>query len=177
MFHEFMWTARLTDFPNRVTQQLHEVMQVAENKKESQAEAGDYSFFEGVTGVKAGKWRDLDQGKTKTATAEMIEELGRYWPEFAFWFVTGKATSLRGQTTPTDYIALSYGTVRVLESGGFELWREVSCKICRDLGNLGIDPMSNKYKVSVAQRILELNRNGHNKVPPSFLRRNSRLVW
>lgn len=115
----------------------------------------DYGWFEAVTGVKASKWRDLERGKTKSATAEMIDELCRCWPEFAYWFVTGKTASPRGQVTPQDYLDLSYGTVRAFEGGSVRISRDASGKLSPDLGNLAIDDRrSQEYEISVASRIL-----------------------
>lgn len=71
----------------------------------------EYSWFEQITGINASKWRDLDRGKTKAATAEMIEALCMAWPEFAFWFVTGNAVRPRGHLSPMEYFDLTYGVV------------------------------------------------------------------
>lgn len=116
---------------------------------------GNYLWLEGITGITASKWRDLDRGRTKAVTAEMIDELCRCWPEFAYWFVTGNESSNRGQTSPEGYFGLEHGTVYVLVSNGCKLWRDTSGKICPDLGNIEVDDKSSKeYEVSIADRIL-----------------------
>lgn len=70
--------------------------------------SSDYRWFESLTGVGASKWRDLERGKTKAVTAQMIEGLCQAWPEFAYWFVTGERQSARGQHTPLDYFQWEY---------------------------------------------------------------------
>jgi len=115
----------------------------------------DYVWFERVTGISASKWRDLDRGKTKAATVEMIDELCRWWPEFAFWFVTGKAASPRGQIDPTDYFDMPYGTVSSLDAGPIKLQRDSSGRLYPDRADLKIkDKMSKEYELSVTQGIL-----------------------
>lgn len=115
----------------------------------------DYGYFEGITGVRASKWRDLSREKTKAVTAEMIDELCRYWPEFAYWFVTGDDASGRGQTSPAGYFGLEYGTLYVLVPNGCDMWRDESGQLCPDLGSTTIkNKASKEYEVSVAQRIL-----------------------
>jgi len=71
----------------------------------------EYAWFEQITGINASKWRDLDRGKTKAATAEMIEAACKGWPEFAFWFVTGDSVRPRGHVSPMEYFDLTYGVI------------------------------------------------------------------
>lgn len=115
----------------------------------------NYAWFEGVTGIPASKWRDLDKGRTKAVTAEMIDALCRCWPEFAYWFVTGHETSPRGQTSPVGYFGLEYGTVGSLVPNNCKLSRDAGGQIRPDLGSTTIkDKMSKEYEISVAKRIL-----------------------
>ena len=115
----------------------------------------NYAWFEGVTGISASKWRDLDRGRTKAVTAEMIEALCRCWPEFAYWFVTGHEASARGQTTPVGYFGLEYGKVGALVPSNCIFSRDADGRIRPDLGSTTIkDKMSKEYEVSVAKRIL-----------------------
>lgn len=133
---------------------------------------GDYLWLEGMTGVKASKWRDLDRGRTKAVTAEMIDELCRCWPEFAYWFVTGQAVSDRGQASPVDYLEFNYETVRFLEPGDVEFWRDESGELCGTEGLMNIDKRSEKYELSVASRVLEgsgsTNYDDARKLAPQF---------
>lgn len=118
----------------------------------------DYGWFSALTGISASKWRDLDRGKTKGVTAEMIDELCRVWPEFAYWFVTGKASCTRGQTRPDEYLDVSYGTVRALEGGTTRVWRDQSGLLCPEIGNLTIENRQSKeWEVSIADRILHFS--------------------
>lgn len=118
----------------------------------------DYGWFSALTGISASKWRDLDRGKTKGVTAEMIDELCRVWPEFAYWFVTGNASGMRGQTRPDEYLDLSYGTVRALEGGTARVWRDQSGILCPEIGNLNIENRQSKeWEVSIANRILHFS--------------------
>lgn len=82
----------------------------------------NYVSFEEITGVSASKWRDLDRGKTKAATAEMIEALGTMWPEFAYWLVTGNSKNLRGETSPDAYFGSATG-LYVVEPASREFTR------------------------------------------------------
>lgn len=115
----------------------------------------DYNWFEEMTDVKSSKWRDLDREKTKAVTVEMLEGLCRTWPEYAYWFVTGVAESKRGQKTPTDYLEFNYETVRFLEPGEVECWRDKTGVLCGTAGTLNIERHSIEYELSVVHRILE----------------------
>ena len=118
----------------------------------------NYGWLEGVTGVPASKWRDLDRGRTKAVTAEMIDALGRCWPEFAYWLVTGLEASPRGQTTPVAYFGLEYGKVGTLVANNCQLKRDITGRIRPDLGSITIeDKTSNDYEISVARRILSFS--------------------
>jgi hypothetical protein len=115
----------------------------------------NYAWFETVTGVSASKWRDLDRGRTKAVTAEMIDALCRCWPEFAYWFVTGNEVSTRGQTTPVGYFGLEYGKVGSLVPNNCKFSRDANGRLQPDLGNTSIkDKLSKEYELSVAKRIL-----------------------
>lgn len=118
----------------------------------------DYGWFSAVTGISASKWRDLDRGKTKGVTAEMIDELCRVWPEHAYWFVTGNASCARGQAKPDEYLDLSHGTVRALEGGTMRLWREPSGVLCPERGNIIVkDRHSQEWELSVARLTLHFS--------------------
>lgn len=118
----------------------------------------NYSFLEEITGVRASKWRDLDREKTKAVTAEMIDELCRFWPEYAYWFVTGLEESPRGQTSPVAYFGLEYGKVGSLVANNCKLSRDITGRIRPDLGSITIEDKTSKgYEVSVARRILSFS--------------------
>ena len=90
-----------------------------------------FLWFEDMTGIKASKWRDLERGKTRAVTAEMIDALCSTWPEYAYWFVTGKIESPRGQCTPDDY--LGFTGLGPIEPGGRRFWRDENGKLCPGL--------------------------------------------
>lgn len=117
-----------------------------------------YTWLENVTDVKATKWRDLDRGKTKAATAEMIEAMCRVWPEFAYWFATGSDASPRGQFDPFEYFGPIHGRVGALEWGVRKLWRDEAGLLQPALGNVNVVGRESKeYEVSVAERILHFS--------------------
>lgn len=91
----------------------------------------NYKAFEDFTGVSASKWRDLDRGKTKSATIEMLEALCATWPEFTCWIVTGSTTLSRNQTSIDMYFGSAHG-LSVLEPGNIEFKRN-------ELGHLSIE--------------------------------------
>lgn len=117
----------------------------------------EYNYFEELTGVRASKWRDLDREKTKAVTAEMIEELCRVWPEFAYWFVAGVGESPRGQVTPMAYHDLQYGSLRAFEPSGYEILRDAKGILRPDLGAMGLEKSSEKYEQSIAKRVLSFS--------------------
>lgn len=115
----------------------------------------NYAWLEGITGIAASKWRDLDRGRTKAVTAEMIDEICRCWPEFAYWFVTGDESNSRGLTSPERYFGLEHNTVSVLVPNGCKLWRDSAGKLFPDLGSTTVEDRSSKsYEISAAERIL-----------------------
>ena len=58
-----------------------------------------FKHFEELTGIKAQKWQNLGQGKQR-ANDEMIEAIGRAFPQYAYWMVTGKTDEKNGHTSP-----------------------------------------------------------------------------
>lgn len=113
-----------------------------------------YGWFEELTGVAASKWRDLDRGKTKAITAEMIDAFGRTWPEYVFWLVTGSASSRRGQCDPFDYLDMTYGSVRVLEPGDYRFWRNDAGVLCPGEMSAGHPENSTQHEVALAAKFL-----------------------
>lgn len=115
----------------------------------------NYIWFEEITGITASKWRDLDRGKTKAVTAEMIDAFCRSWPEFAYWLVTGEAASSRGQFVPDEYLDLTYGIVSVLERGAVRFWRDEAGELCPGTMHSGYEEkMSPEHEVVIAARFL-----------------------
>lgn len=58
-----------------------------------------FKHFEELTGIGASKWQNLGQGKQR-ANEEMIEAVGRIYPQYAYWLVTGKTDEQHGHTCP-----------------------------------------------------------------------------
>lgn len=114
----------------------------------------NYGWFEDLTGVAASKWRDLDREKTKAVTAEMIDAFGRTWPEYVFWLVTGVPSTPRGQCTPSTYLDLTYGTVRVLEPGARRFWRDEKGVLCPGELSSGHQENSIKHEIRLAAGFL-----------------------
>lgn len=72
------------------------ILQVIEHETESHRK---YRQFEELTGISATKWQNLGQGKQR-ANEEMIEAVGKRWPQYAYWLVTGKTDEEHGHTSP-----------------------------------------------------------------------------
>ena len=58
-----------------------------------------FKDLEKLTGVKARSWQNLCIGRQR-ANEEHIEAIGRVWPQYAFWLVTGKTDESNGHTSP-----------------------------------------------------------------------------
>ncbi len=58
-----------------------------------------YKELEEMTGINATSWRDVCLER-KRATAEHLEAIGRLWPEYSLWLLTGKTQPEAGQTSP-----------------------------------------------------------------------------
>jgi hypothetical protein len=58
-----------------------------------------FKHFEELTGIGATKWQNLGQGKQR-ANEEMIEAIGKRWPQYAYWLVTGQTDESHGHTSP-----------------------------------------------------------------------------
>lgn len=59
-----------------------------------------FKSFEEATGVKAKTWQNIVEGKQK-ANHEHIEAIGKRWPEYAYWLITGQTDEAHGHTSPT----------------------------------------------------------------------------
>ncbi len=58
-----------------------------------------FKHFEELTGVSAKIWKNLSQGRQR-ANEDMIEAIGKKWPQYAYWLVTGKTDEKHGHTSP-----------------------------------------------------------------------------
>lgn len=66
---------------------------------EGPIERGKWRNLEEKTGVSAQKWKHVYGGNQKP-TPEIIEAIARYWPQYAFWMVTGVTDSINGHIAP-----------------------------------------------------------------------------
>jgi hypothetical protein len=58
-----------------------------------------FKELEALTGVKARTWINISSGKQK-ANHEHIEALGKAFPQYAYWLVTGLTDEAHGHTSP-----------------------------------------------------------------------------
>lgn len=58
-----------------------------------------FKELEALTGVKARTWINISSGKQK-ANHEHIEALGRAFPQYVFWLITGTTREAVGDTSP-----------------------------------------------------------------------------
>lgn len=72
------------------------ILEIIERETESHRK---FKHFEELTGIGAAKWQNLGQGKQR-ANDEMIEAIGKRWPQYAYWLVTGETDEKHGHTSP-----------------------------------------------------------------------------
>lgn len=58
-----------------------------------------FKHMEELTGVKAASWKAICEGRQR-ANEEHLEAIGRLWPEYSLWLLTGKVVPESGQTSP-----------------------------------------------------------------------------
>lgn len=58
-----------------------------------------YKQMEDLTGIAASSWQNVCDGKQR-ANQDHIEAIGRVWPQYAYWLVTGKTDEEHGHTSP-----------------------------------------------------------------------------
>lgn len=58
-----------------------------------------FKELEELTGVKGRTWINISTGKQK-ANHEHIEALGKAFPQYAYWLVTGETDEAHGHTSP-----------------------------------------------------------------------------
>lgn len=86
----------------------------------------DWKLLERATGIPAEKWRQFGRGSTAPSSA-MLEALGRNWPQYAFWLMTGVSDELHGHHAPNAALAFpnfhpttAYQATRVTDHTGSE---------------------------------------------------------
>ncbi|QZA78493.1 hypothetical protein K4H28_03495 [Deefgea tanakiae] len=60
---------------------------------------GRFSVLENDTGVGSDTWKACWHGRQR-ATSQMIEQVARFWPQYAFWVATGITDPDRGHVAP-----------------------------------------------------------------------------
>lgn len=60
---------------------------------------GKLKEFEEITGIKATTWGHIKAGRQK-ANADQIAAIGKGWPQYAYWLVTGETDEEHGHTSP-----------------------------------------------------------------------------
>jgi hypothetical protein len=60
-----------------------------------------YKELEELTGITTATWRSW-WNRGGTPSGEMIEAVGKIWPEYAFWLVTGVSDALHGHSKPSQ---------------------------------------------------------------------------
>ena len=60
---------------------------------------GKLKEFEEITGVKATTWGHIKAGRQK-ANADQIAAIGKIWPKYAYWLITGQTDEVHGHTSP-----------------------------------------------------------------------------
>lgn len=58
-----------------------------------------FKHMEDLTGIKAASWKNTYH-KDQRVVQEMVEAIGRTWPQFAYWLVTGKTDEEHGHSSP-----------------------------------------------------------------------------
>lgn len=58
-----------------------------------------WAFMQKQTGVYAEGWKQACSGRQRP-TIEMVRALGEHWPQFAYWFMTGKTDEEHGHVSP-----------------------------------------------------------------------------
>lgn len=59
----------------------------------------DWKALERETGINAEKWRQFRRGATKASTS-MLDAVGKTWPQYAFWLMTGVSDERHGHHPP-----------------------------------------------------------------------------
>lgn len=60
-----------------------------------------WAHMEELTGIKASTWQNFSRGRQR-ANDEMLEAIGRVWPQYCFWLMTGKTDEAHGHLRPRE---------------------------------------------------------------------------
>jgi hypothetical protein len=63
---------------------------------------GKFAQLEELTGLPSESWKSFYYGKQRP-NPDMIEAIGRTWPEYAFWLITGLEDHEYGHVAPGDH--------------------------------------------------------------------------
>lgn len=69
--------------------------------KKMTGERRRFKELEELTSIPADRWKAFSLGRQRP-TSEMIEGIGRLWPKYAFWLVTGIEDSTRGHNSANE---------------------------------------------------------------------------
>jgi len=58
-----------------------------------------YKNFEELTGIKAKTWQNIAEGR-QHANDEHLSALGKKWPQYAYWLMTGMTDEEHGHISP-----------------------------------------------------------------------------
>ncbi len=58
-----------------------------------------FSEFEEITGIKRQTWQNV-ANKRQKANEDLLEVIGRIWPQYAYWLMTGNTDEKNGHTSP-----------------------------------------------------------------------------
>lgn len=71
-----------------------------------------WADMESQTGISGKRWQFFIRGQQR-ASDDMIAALGRVWPKYAYWLMTGLTDEANGHTSPTlERIARDLQTIR-----------------------------------------------------------------
>jgi len=58
-----------------------------------------FTEFEEITGIKKQTWANITHGKQR-ANSDTLEAIGKKWPQYAYWIMTGETDEKNGHTSP-----------------------------------------------------------------------------
>ena len=78
-------------------------------------EKGRFGWLEDQTGIARNTWQSLWNRETAVPSGEMIQAVGRLFPQYAFWLATGLTDQEFGHTYPYHGLGKSFPEERVHE--------------------------------------------------------------
>lgn len=93
----------------------------------TKASTSRYKEMEKHTGIKSEKWQNV-AAKKQRVTEEMLEEIGRKWPEYAYWLMTGKIDDRSNEHTDPGYLARSEQYARYSTSDQIILTKDLESR-------------------------------------------------